>query len=74
MVTNLEPGILQCEVNGALGKMPMNKASGDGSTVELYLTFYLLLGDKQLYIKGIRKGTGAQEAQQYSEQRATLRT
>ena len=52
----------------------MNKASGDGSTVELYLTFYLLLGDKQLYIKGIRKGTGAQEAQQYSEQRATLRT
>ena len=52
----------------------MNKASGDGSTVELYLTFYLLLGDKQLYTKGIRKGTGAQEAQQYSEQRATLRT
>lgn len=38
--------------------MPTNKASGDGSTVELYLTLCLLLGDKQLYIKGIRKGTG----------------
>ena len=52
--------------------MPTNKASGgDGSPVGL---LRLILGDKKLYIKGIRKTTGAQETQQYSEQRETLRT
>ena len=75
MVTNLEPGILDCEVKWALGKMPTNKASGgDGSPVGLYLILCLILGDKQLYIKGIRKATGAQVTQQYSEQRETLKT
>ena len=75
VVTNLEPGILDCEVKWALGKMPTNKASGgDGSPVGLYLILCLILGDKQLYIKGIRKATGAQVTQQYSEQRETLKT
>ena len=37
VVTNLEPGILDCEVKWALGKMPTNKASGgDGIPTELF--------------------------------------
>ena len=35
--TNLEPGILECEVKGALGSITTNKASGgDGIPVELF--------------------------------------
>ena len=35
--TNLEPGILECEVKGALGSITMNKASGgDGIPVDLF--------------------------------------
>ena len=37
MVPYLEPGILECEVKGTLGSIPMNKASGgDGIPVELF--------------------------------------
>ena len=37
MITNLEPDILECEVNWALGSITMNKASGgDGVPVELF--------------------------------------
>ena len=37
MITYLEPDILECEVNWALGKITMNKASGgDGIPVELF--------------------------------------
>ena len=37
MITQLEPGILECEVKWALGSVTMNKASeGDGIPVELY--------------------------------------
>ena len=36
MVIHLEPDILKCEVNWALGSITMNKASrGDGTSVEL---------------------------------------
>ena len=36
MITHLEPGILECEVNWALGKITTNKASGsDGIPVEI---------------------------------------
>ena len=36
MITQLEPGILECEVKWALGSITMNKASeGDGIPVEL---------------------------------------
>ena len=39
MITHLEPDILECEVEGALGSMTMNKASGgDGVPVELFQT------------------------------------
>ena len=35
--THLEPGILECEVKGALGSITTNKASGgDGTPVELF--------------------------------------
>ena len=35
MVTDLEPDILECKVNWALGSITMNKASGgDGIPVE----------------------------------------
>ena len=35
--THLEPGILECEVKGALGSITTNKASGgDGIPVELF--------------------------------------
>ena len=37
VITDLEPGILECEVKGALGSITMNKASGgDGIPVELF--------------------------------------
>ena len=37
VITHLEPDILECEVNWALGSKTMNKASGgDGITVELF--------------------------------------
>ena len=37
VITHLEPGILECEVKGALGSITMNKASGgDGIPVELF--------------------------------------
>ena len=37
MITHLEPDILGCEVNWALGSITMNKASGsDGMSVELF--------------------------------------
>ena len=36
-ITDLEPGILECEVKWALGSITMNKASeGDGIPVELF--------------------------------------
>ena len=37
MITNLEPDILECEVNQALESITMNKASGgDGIPAELF--------------------------------------
>ena len=37
MITNLEPGILECEVKWTLGSISMDKASGgDGIPVELF--------------------------------------
>ena len=37
VITNLEPGILECEVKWALGSIATNKASGgDGNPVELF--------------------------------------
>ena len=37
MITHLEPNILKCEVNWALGSITTNKASrGDGTPVELF--------------------------------------
>ena len=37
MITHLEPDILECEVNWALGSITMNKANGgDGIPVELF--------------------------------------
>ena len=37
MVTDLEPGMLECEVKWALGSIATNKASGgDGSPAELF--------------------------------------
>ena len=37
MITHLEPDILECEVNWALGSITMNKASGgDGIPVEVF--------------------------------------
>ena len=37
VITNLEPDILECKVNWALGSITMNKASGgDGMPVELF--------------------------------------
>ena len=37
MISHLEPDILKCEVNWALGSITMNKASGgDGIPVELF--------------------------------------
>ena len=40
VITDLEPDILECEVNWALGSITMNKASGgDRIPVELFQTF-----------------------------------
>ena len=37
VITHLEPDILKCEVNWALGSITMNKTSGgDGISVELF--------------------------------------
>ena len=37
VITHLEPDILECEVNWALGSITMNKASGgDGIPIELF--------------------------------------
>jgi len=37
VITHLEPDILECEVNWALGSITLNKASGgDGIPVELF--------------------------------------
>ena len=37
LITHLEPDILECEVNWALGSISMNKASeGDGIPAELF--------------------------------------
>ena len=37
VISVLEPGILECELKGALGSMTMNKASGgDGIPAELF--------------------------------------
>ena len=37
MITHLEPDILECEVEWALGSITMNKASGgDGILAELF--------------------------------------
>ena len=37
MITNLEPGILECELKWALGSITTNKASGgDGIPVDLF--------------------------------------
>ena len=39
MITHLEPDILECDVEWALGSMTMNKASGgNGVPVELFQT------------------------------------
>ena len=39
VITALEPGIQECEVNGSLGSIPRNKASGgDGIPGELFQT------------------------------------
>ena len=39
VITHLEPDILECKVNWALGRITMNKASGcDGILVELFQT------------------------------------
>ena len=39
VIIHLEPDILECEVNWALGSITMNKASGrDGTPVELFQT------------------------------------
>ena len=39
MITHLEPDILECKVNWALGSITMNKASGsDGIPVKLFQT------------------------------------
>ena len=39
VITHLEPGILECEINWALGSIIMNKTSGgDGIPVELFQT------------------------------------
>ena len=36
VITHLEPGILDCEVKWALGRITMNKAGGDGIPIELF--------------------------------------
>ena len=43
-ITHLEPDILECEVQWALGGITMNKASGgDGIPVELFQILKLML-------------------------------
>ena len=53
MITHLEPDILGCEVNWALGSITMNKASGsDGMSVEL---FQILKDDAVKVLHSIRQ-------------------
>ena len=51
LVTHLEPEILKCEVQWALGSMTMNKAgAGDGNPVEL---IQILKGDAEKVLHSI---------------------
>ena len=51
VITYLEPDILECEVNWALGSITMNKASGgDGIPVEL---FQILKDDAMIVLHSI---------------------
>ena len=44
VITHLEPGILECGVKWALGRITMNKASGgNGIPVELFQTLKMML-------------------------------
>ena len=44
VITYLEPDILQCEVNWALGSITVNKTSGDdGISVELFQIIKIML-------------------------------
>ena len=44
VITHLEPDILECEVNWALGNITINKANGgDGIPVELFQTQKMML-------------------------------
>ena len=44
VITHLEPDILECEVNWALGIITMNKASGgDGIPAELFQILKMML-------------------------------
>ena len=44
VITQLEPGILECKVKWALGSITMNKASGsDGIPVELFQILKMML-------------------------------
>ena len=51
VITHLEPDILECKVKWALGRIPMNKASGgDGIPVDL---FQILKGDAMKVLHSI---------------------
>ena len=51
MITHLEPELLECEVKWALGRISMNKTSGnDGIPVEL---FQILKGDAVKVLQSI---------------------
>ena len=53
MATHLEPDILECDINWALGSITMNKASGgDGIPVEL---FQILKDDAVKVLNSIRQ-------------------
>ena len=44
MITHLEPDILECEVEWALGRITMNKADGgNGIVVELFKILKMIL-------------------------------
>ena len=48
VVTHLEPDILECEVNWALGSIAMNKASGgDGISAEFHSIYQQILKTQQ---------------------------
>ena len=53
VITHLQPDILECDVNWALGSITMNKASGaDGISVEL---FQILKDDAVKVLHSIRQ-------------------